>query len=93
MCVCEHIVHITLCLFAVHAVTLTINTVGCVMPCDPCVSTLRFTFASASPDNIKQWKFPDGNFVQNLTGHSSIINCLAVNGDNVLVSGGRYLPG
>ena len=49
---------------------------------------VRFTFASASPDNIKQWKFPDGNFLQNLTGHNSIINCLAVNGDNVLVSGG-----
>ena len=54
------------------------------------VPTVRFTFASASPDNIKQWKFPDGNFVQNLTGHSSIINCLAVNGDNVLVSGGTW---
>ena len=24
--------------------------------------------ASASADNIKQWKFPDGNFIQNLTG-------------------------
>ena len=56
--------------------------------CAPTV--VRFTFASASPDNIKQWKFPDGNFVQNLTGHSSIINCLAVNGDNVLVSGGTW---
>ena len=53
-------------------------------------TVVRFTFASASPDNIKQWKFPDGNFVQNLTGHSSIINCLAVNGDNVLVSGGTW---
>lgn len=48
----------------------------------------EFTFASASPDNIKQWKFPDGNFIQNMTGHSAIINCLTVNGDNVLVSGG-----
>ena len=50
---------------------------------------VRFTFASASPDNIKQWKFPDGNFIQNMTGHSAIINCLTVNGDNVLVSGGE----
>ncbi|XP_033631650.1 pleiotropic regulator 1-like [Asterias rubens] len=44
--------------------------------------------ASASPDNIKQWKFPDGNFVQNLSGHNAIVNCLAVNSDGVLVSGG-----
>ena len=47
--------------------------------------------ASASADNIKQWKFPDGNFIQNLTGHNAILNCLAINSDNVLVSGGRYL--
>ena len=48
----------------------------------------RYTFASASPDNIKQWKYPDGNFLQNLAGHNAILNCLAVNSDNVLVSGG-----
>lgn len=48
----------------------------------------EFTFSSASPDNIKKWKFPDGNFLQNISGHSGIINCLAVNPDNVLVSGG-----
>lgn len=45
-------------------------------------------FASASPDNIKEWRCPDGKFVQNLSGHSSIINCMAVNEDGVLVSGG-----
>lgn len=45
-----------------------------------------FSFASASPDNIKQWKFPDGNFIQNLSGHQSIVNALAVNQDGVLVS-------
>lgn len=44
-------------------------------------------FASASPDNIKQWKCPDGNFVQNLVGHNAIVNCLAVNPEGVLVSG------
>ena len=49
----------------------------------------RFTFASASPDNIKQWKFPDGNFIQNLSGHQSIVNALAINTDGVLVSGGE----
>ena len=48
----------------------------------------QYAFASASPDNIKQWKFPDGNFLQNLAGHNSIINCMAVSSDNVLVTGG-----
>ncbi|XP_001375689.2 pleiotropic regulator 1 isoform X2 [Monodelphis domestica] len=47
----------------------------------------HYTFASGSPDNIKQWKFPDGNFIQNLSGHNAIINTLAVNSDGVLVSG------
>ena len=46
-----------------------------------------YMFASASPDNIKQWKYPEGKFIQNLSGHNAIINCLAVNADNVLVSG------
>lgn len=44
-------------------------------------------FASASPDNIKQWTCPDGKFVQNLTGHNAIVNCMAVNSDGVLMSG------
>lgn len=48
-----------------------------------------YTMATASPDNIKQWKFPDGNFIQNLSGHTAIINTLALNQDNVLVSGGK----
>uniref|UniRef100_A0A673HMM0 Pleiotropic regulator 1 n=1 Tax=Sinocyclocheilus rhinocerous TaxID=307959 RepID=A0A673HMM0_9TELE len=47
----------------------------------------QYTFASGSPDNIKQWKCPDGNFIQNLSGHNAIINTLAVNSDGVLVSG------
>lgn len=46
-----------------------------------------YMFASASPDNIKQWKCPEGKFIQNLSGHNAIVNCLAVNGDGVLVSG------
>ena len=53
------------------------------------VSYSRYTMASASADNIKQWKFPDGNFIQNLGGHNAILNCLAVNSDGVLVSGGK----
>ena len=49
----------------------------------------RFCFASGSPDNIKLWKLPDGNFLQNFTGHQAIVNTLAVNSDDVLVSGGK----
>ncbi|CAF1352940.1 unnamed protein product [Adineta steineri] len=45
------------------------------------------TMASASPDNIKEWRFPKGEFIQNLSGHSAIVNSLASNADNVLVSG------
>ncbi|XP_065210901.1 pleiotropic regulator 1 [Planococcus citri] len=47
-----------------------------------------YMFASASSDNIKQWRCPEGKFVQNLFGHNAIINCLAINGDGVMVSGG-----
>ncbi|XP_002733921.1 pleiotropic regulator 1, partial [Saccoglossus kowalevskii] len=47
-----------------------------------------YMFASASPDNIKQWKCPDGSFLQNLSGHNSIVNCLSMNTDGVMVSGG-----
>lgn len=54
-----------------------------------CVLCLRYTFASGSADNIKQWMFPDGKFTQNLSGHNAIINTLAVNTDGVLVSGGN----
>uniref|UniRef100_T1JCM5 Pleiotropic regulator 1 n=1 Tax=Strigamia maritima TaxID=126957 RepID=T1JCM5_STRMM len=46
-----------------------------------------YMFASGSPDNIKQWKCPDGKFVQNLSGHNAIVNCLAANSDGVFVSG------
>lgn len=45
-------------------------------------------FASASPDNIKQWKCPEGKFIQNLSGHNAIVNTLTVNPEGVLVSGG-----
>ena len=52
-------------------------------------------FASASPDNIKQWKCPEGKFIQNLSGHNAIINCMAANSDGVLgkfiVTGGWKL--
>ncbi|KAH8665848.1 WD40-repeat-containing domain protein [Tricladium varicosporioides] len=48
----------------------------------------EFTFASGSTGSIKQWKCPEGAFMQNFEGQNSIINTLSVNEDNVLFSGG-----
>lgn len=48
----------------------------------------EFTFASGSSAQIKQWKCPEGAFMQNFEGHNAIINTLAVNEDNVMFSGG-----
>jgi len=48
---------------------------------------VEYTMASGSPDNIKKWKFPECKFMHNFSGHNSIINALAINQDNVLVSG------
>jgi len=47
----------------------------------------EFTFASGSADNIKQWKCPEGQFMQNFEGQDAIVDSLAVNADNVLFSG------
>ncbi|CAK7269165.1 pre-mRNA-splicing factor prp46 [Sporothrix epigloea] len=51
------------------------------------VHPTEFTFASASAGSIKQWKCPEGAFMQNFDGHNAILNTLSVNADNVLVSG------
>jgi pleiotropic regulator 1 len=48
----------------------------------------EFTFASGSSGSIKQWKCPEGAFMQNFEGQNAIINTLAVNEDNILFSGG-----
>lgn len=47
----------------------------------------EFTFASGSSGSIKQWKCPEGAFMQNFEGHPGIINTLSVNEDNVMFSG------
>eukprot|EP01029_Cantina_marsupialis_P029707 TRINITY_DN782034_c0_g1_i1.p1 TRINITY_DN782034_c0_g1~~TRINITY_DN782034_c0_g1_i1.p1 ORF type:complete len:425 (+),score=111.08 TRINITY_DN782034_c0_g1_i1:187-1461(+) len=47
----------------------------------------EFTFVSGAHDNIKKWHCKDGTFLQNLSGHDSIVNTLALNDQNVLVSG------
>lgn len=51
----------------------------------------EFTFASASTGSIKQWKCPEGAFMQNFEGQNTIINTLCVNTDNVLFSGGKQV--
>lgn len=53
-----------------------------------CTAPHEFTFGSASTGQIKQWKCPEGAFMQNFEGHNAIINTLSVNEDNVLFSGG-----
>ncbi|KAJ1567090.1 pre-mRNA-splicing factor prp46, partial [Cladochytrium tenue] len=54
---------------------------------DVVIHPTEFTFATASTDNIKQWRCPRGDFIQNLEGHHAVINTLAVNQDGVLFSG------
>ncbi|CAM9233323.1 unnamed protein product [Phaeothamnion confervicola] len=48
----------------------------------------EFSFVSAAADNMKRWQARDGMFLNNISGHNSIINALAANHENVLVSGG-----
>lgn len=47
----------------------------------------EFSFASGSPDNIKQWKCPEGALLNTFDSHNAIINSLSVNVDNVMFSG------
>lgn len=49
----------------------------------------EWTFATGSPDEIKQWKFPEGAFMHDFVpSPQGIVNTLSVNQDNVLFSGG-----
>ncbi|KAF5662590.1 pre-mrna-splicing factor prp46 [Fusarium heterosporum] len=48
----------------------------------------EFTFASGSTGSVKQWKCPEGAFMQNFEGHNSIINTMSVNEQNVFFTGG-----
>ena len=51
---------------------------------------LRFTFATGSADNIKKWKYPNGDFMLNMDAHKSVINTMAANQEGVMVTGGAY---
>ena len=55
---------------------------------DLVVSPTEFSFVTAGADNIKKWQCRDGVFLKNLAGHNAIVNALAANEDNVLMSGG-----
>ncbi|KAJ7809704.1 WD40-repeat-containing domain protein [Mycena olivaceomarginata] len=46
-----------------------------------------FASGSAGGNNIKKWKCPEGTFVCNFSGHSAIVNTLAVNAEGVFFSG------
>jgi pleiotropic regulator 1 len=46
------------------------------------------TFVSGAADCLKYWQGKDGRFLKSYNGHQAVVNCLAVNDDGVLVSGG-----
>lgn len=48
----------------------------------------QYTFVSGATDHLKRWKLPEGTFLHNYEGHNSVINCVSINQDDVLVSGG-----
>jgi hypothetical protein len=48
----------------------------------------RFTFASGSADNIKKWRYPNGDFMLNMDPHKAVVNAMAVNADDVMVTAG-----
>ena len=50
----------------------------------------EFTFASGSTGSVKQWKCPEGAFMQNFEGHNAIINTMSVNQNNVFFTGGMF---
>ena len=47
----------------------------------------EYTFASAGSDKIRIWKCPEGDQLRTIPEHSAVINTLALNKDNVMVSG------
>lgn len=54
------------------------------------VHPTEFTFATGSTGSIKQWKCPEGAFMQNFEGHNAIINSMSVNEQNVFFTGGEF---
>lgn len=49
----------------------------------------EYAFGSASADNLKKFKLPEGEFLHNMLQQPrTIVQCMALNEDGVLVSGG-----
>jgi len=48
----------------------------------------EYAFASGAADNVKKWLFPKGKLLKNMSGHNSIVNSMAINNEDVLVSCG-----
>ena len=48
----------------------------------------EYTFASVGADKVRIWKCPEGQPLRNIAGHNAIINAMALNKDNVLVTAG-----
>jgi len=51
-----------------------------------CQPSFENTFLSGAADNLKKWQGRDGRFIKNLTGHTAVVNALAVNDDGVVLS-------
>ncbi|KAG0209127.1 pre-mRNA-splicing factor prp46 [Mortierella sp. NVP41] len=47
----------------------------------------EFTFATASPGNIKHWKCPEGQFMRNFEGPGGVTGGGTVNANNVMFTG------
>ena len=63
---------------------------------DLLIPNKEYSFISAAADDIKVWSCPEGKYIRSFTdkeleeGHGQgIVNCLALNNDGVLVSGGE----
>eukprot|EP00596_Hydrurales_sp_CCMP1899_P003853 CAMPEP_0119045608 /NCGR_PEP_ID=MMETSP1177-20130426/41229_1 /TAXON_ID=2985 /ORGANISM="Ochromonas sp, Strain CCMP1899" /LENGTH=455 /DNA_ID=CAMNT_0007017663 /DNA_START=119 /DNA_END=1483 /DNA_ORIENTATION=- len=48
----------------------------------------ELSFVSAGADNLKKWQARDGKFLQNISGHNSVVNCAAVNEEGIVASCG-----
>ena len=55
---------------------------------DMAIHPSEYTWVSGAADNLKVWKCPEGSFLRNISGHNCIVNCVAINRDNVLMCGG-----
>lgn len=48
----------------------------------------QYCFVSGGADNLKKWRCPEGEFMNNFSGQKAIVNAAACNDDCILASGG-----